>query len=73
MDDLIEQLRDVCSGLSAAEIVEQIEASKYADQIQDIEMVARFLASLGADDSLQDDPMSDEPDQDSDDYDDGND
>lgn len=46
MDQVKAAIRECCAGLTVDEIAEQIRASWIAEQVEDVDMLARFMAAI---------------------------
>jgi len=46
MDQVKAAIRDCCVGMTVDEIAEQIRASWIAEQVEDVDLLARFVAAI---------------------------
>ena len=46
MDQVKAAIRDCCAGMSVDEIAEQIRASWIAEQVEDVDLLARYVAAI---------------------------
>lgn len=46
MDEVLNQIRDLCAGKSVEEIEQEIEESAHSERIPNIPVMARYFASL---------------------------
>lgn len=65
MDELLQQVRELCAGLTVEEIEQQISESQFADRIKDPQLLAQYFfecAKGGGDE--EDEPGDDGSDDD---------